>query len=53
MWKAQNHQGILIPLLEVEDPKTRKPIVIRNVGVDIIVLKATLEEALRTRPFAR
>lgn len=51
--KTQNHQGMLIPLLEVRHSPTGKPITLRKVGADMIVLKATLEEAMRTHPYAR
>ncbi|MFK8002735.1 MAG: hypothetical protein AB8H86_24335 [Polyangiales bacterium] len=49
---TQNHKGMSVQLLQIEDPRSKKTIVIRNVGVDMIVLKATIQEATRARPLA-
>lgn len=49
---TRHHQGMLLQLLQIEDPQSKKPILIRNVGVDMIVLKATIQEAMHTRPLA-
>lgn len=47
---TQNHKGMSVQLLQIEDPQSNKLINIRNVGVDMIVLRATVREATRTRP---
>lgn len=49
---TQNHKGVSTQLLQIEDPQSNKLINIRNVGVDMIVLRATVREATRTRPLA-
>lgn len=50
---TENHKGVVHQILHVVDPESKRDIVIRNVGVDMIVLKATVQEAIRTRPLAR
>lgn len=49
------HEGIYVQLLSVEDPRSMKPILIRdhgsrNIGIGMMVLKATLLEAIRRNP---